>query len=225
MVDYKKLHEDFVSNGVGSEAYVVPLQGIMGAMQIIMYLLARKQLFKEFSGLKLVCINFVVVVVPYILFMTVLAENIVPIFVTQVCIVMGQCFLLASHRNECVVANNKEANKNAFYFYEFDCLRTCVLIPTAIAILAVDFPVFPRTWAKTEFRGYSVMDVGTSGAFMLIAIADEIVIKKREMEGAKASKNNIVSSLIPPWLLLFIIGVYVHEEFTIFNFSSIPLEY
>ncbi|XP_013782770.1 phosphatidylinositol-glycan biosynthesis class W protein-like [Limulus polyphemus] len=39
-------------------------------------------------------------------------------------------------------------------------MRAHVLLVTAISILAVDFPVFPREFAKTEEFGWSLMDVG-----------------------------------------------------------------
>ena len=38
-----------------------------------------------------------------------------------------------------------------------------MLYLTFVAILAVDFPIFPRRFVKTEVRGYSVMDLARGG--------------------------------------------------------------
>ena len=46
--------------------------------------------------------------------------------------------------------------------------RASVYILTTIAILAVDFPIFPRKYCKTETSGYGLMDIGAS-SFIIIA--------------------------------------------------------
>lgn len=46
------------------------------------------------------------------------------------------------------------------------------LIATAIAILSVDFQVFPRRFAKTHAYGRSVMDLGTATFVYFGAVTD-----------------------------------------------------
>ncbi|MFH4976935.1 hypothetical protein AB6A40_003644 [Gnathostoma spinigerum] len=61
-----------------------------------------------------------------------------------------------------------EHNPTMFITY----LRSMILIITAICILAVDFPVFPRRFAKTENYGRSPMDGGTASFVFIFAVVD-----------------------------------------------------
>jgi phosphatidylinositol glycan class W len=64
--------------------------------------------------------------------------------------------------------------------------RAAVYIQTAIAILAVDFPIFPRRYCKTEVSGYGWMDLGAA-SFIIIA---------GWSSAATATANNATSSAV-----------------------------
>ena len=55
------------------------------------------------------------------------------------------------------ITGSRSANLDFLTFY-----RSTVSYLTFVAILAVDFPIFPRSFAKTEVNGYSLMDVGAA---------------------------------------------------------------
>jgi hypothetical protein len=52
-------------------------------------------------------------------------------------------------------------------------LRAGVFLLTVVAILAVDFPLFPRVLGKTEVAGYSLMDIGVGAVVLTGAIASK----------------------------------------------------
>jgi phosphatidylinositol glycan class W len=68
--------------------------------------------------------------------------------------------------------------------------RAIVLLMTFVAILAVDFHVFPRRFAKTETQGYGLMDLGAAS----FAISAGIVTPKAR---GRANSNKFLLHLLP----------------------------
>ena len=55
-------------------------------------------------------------------------------------------------------------------FYYISYYRAMILLLTTVSILAVDFPVFPRRFVKTEEMGVSLMDLGTGSVLFSSAL-------------------------------------------------------
>ena len=92
--------------------------------------------------------------------------------------------------------------------------RATMTLTTAVAILAVDFPAFPRRLGKTETHGVGLMDVG-SGSFVL---ANAIVCRRARTCGLRADPAGAVpggflrtTTRVAPLLALAVIrGVTTH---------------
>ncbi|MDB4430367.1 hypothetical protein N9140_00240 [bacterium] len=97
--------------------------------------------------------------------------------------------------------------------------RASVYILTTIAILAVDFPLFPRRFCKTEVSGYGFMDVGASSFIIIAGWTSALSSSSAHDESsqhatkgssktlhAKRSSNNNTMRAIKKCLPLFTIG-------------------
>ena len=56
-----------------------------------------------------------------------------------------------------------------------------MLLVTAICILAVDFPVFPRKFGKTETYGYGLMDLGVGGFVFAAGLTSSVSLAEAQM--------------------------------------------
>lgn len=84
-----------------------------------------------------------------------------------------------------------------------DSFRGGLLISTFIAILAVDFHIFPRRFAKTETFGISLMDVGVGMFLLATALTSKLA-------QSKPNGNSIIKTFISSFhsaLPLLIIGI------------------
>ncbi|XP_066118867.1 phosphatidylinositol-glycan biosynthesis class W protein isoform X1 [Saccopteryx bilineata] len=87
------------------------------------------------------------------------------------------------------------------YIPAISCFRVINSAFTAVAILAVDFPLFPRRFAKTELYGTGAMDFGVGGfVFGTAIVCPEI--RKKCMEGSRF--YFFTKSLYSVWPLVFL---------------------
>lgn len=72
------------------------------------------------------------------------------------------------HRQKKSVPSLSQQSSRPTVLAYVTCYRSTIMYLTFVAILAVDFHVFPRRLAKTEVSGYGLMDLG-AGSFVVSA--------------------------------------------------------
>ncbi|CAI4061128.1 hypothetical protein N7582_001804 [Saccharomyces uvarum] len=83
--------------------------------------------------------------------------------------------------------------------------RGGMLILTAIAILAVDFPIFPRRFAKVETWGTSLMDLGV-GSFVFSngIVSSRALLRNSSLKDKPSFVRNVYNALKSGGALLFL---------------------
>ncbi|VDN26783.1 unnamed protein product [Gongylonema pulchrum] len=112
------------------------------------------------------------IVLPIILSLTLFSDHIAVILLLQsVALISLIIFSLCEY---CFIAREKPTLRQIFYqiVQNISHFRSVALVATAIAILGVDFDVFPRRFAKTYTYGRSVMDLGTATFVFCFAVVD-----------------------------------------------------
>lgn len=137
-------------------------------------------------------IEYLFLIVPIICSITILAKYLRSILVTLMAVFVSFMLLICNVRSSKFLISDRK-HKTKF----LTNARSTINVLSVIAILGVDFNIFPRYFAKTESFGYSLMDVGV-GLFMY---SNGIVAP--EARGRKDPFKKSIKSALP----LFILGM------------------
>ncbi|KAJ8918233.1 hypothetical protein NQ315_014103 [Exocentrus adspersus] len=138
-------------------------------------------------------IEYTILISPVLVSITVLSKYLESIILTLFIIAVHFVLLIYNIRPSKFIVSQKDVCNTSFLTNS----RSTINILSVMAILAVDFNIFPRYFAKTDTFGYSLMDVGV-GLFMY---SNGIVA--HETKGQKNSLIKSITSSIP----LFILGI------------------
>lgn len=135
-------------------------------------------------------LEFVMVVLPMLFNITIFVRNIYQVLAV---LIFLSIYITVQSKHILNAKKPKHDSTSKHYTYITNARSTINLL-TAIAILAVDFKIFPKRFAKTKKYGFSLMDVGVG----LFIYANGIVAPKR-----KESFTKIIKDSIP----LFVLGI------------------
>ncbi|XP_044587156.1 GPI-anchored wall transfer protein 1-like [Cotesia glomerata] len=191
---YRRAQQEFISNLGGSapqEIIIVILPSILTILLLstITSVLSNKTLINnKIVRNFLPIVEFIITITPSILSLTILSDYTLIITLVIIITIMINYSIIYKFRNKLSVNINNNLNncKNSGRKHFLTNFRALTNILTCICILAVDFKIFPRKFAKTEIYGYSLMDAGV-GMFI---IANAIVSPQTKDFTSNNSNNS-----------------------------------
>ena len=154
--------EEFVTGHDGTTPHEILLQCLVIPIGLHLYYKFHNAYFIHNNHIVAdVILEFWTLIIPMLLVQTnLMSYQTGPLILLVVMIT----FVYMTYGNKTAQVSTLEHYKPAYLTVH----RASVYILTTIAILAVDFPIFPRKYCKTETSGYGLMDIGAS-SFIIIA--------------------------------------------------------
>ncbi|CAF0938702.1 unnamed protein product [Adineta ricciae] len=209
MDDYRQRKESFVSNLNGTTLYetgamMINICTTYFLYQILQSSFSKSRTWNYFS-------EYIIVVIPLIFATTALSSfNHLLHF-----ILCGISLLIYLIRNPSSSSERQSSHPNSSYSRILEVFRGQMFIVTCICILAVDFPIFPRRYAKTENYGYSTMDLGVG----LFAMAHGMVSSEAR------DKQTKIKDLFLENFILLLLGVIRLLSIKYFSYVEHVSEY
>lgn len=212
---YKKLKEDFVSGLSGGSAGEVNLVTAVAPIALLAWsvLQRRQSFFRPYTPLALT-VDFLLNVGAILLAITLYSARPTVLGTVLLALSLFVWVLPEDHghvRSSRPPAPSKKGALRDLPIKPFlTAYRGCMLVITCLAILAVDFRVFPRRFAKVETWGTSLMDMGV-GSFVFSGgvVAARPVLKERALahgsQGTSLPRRLLVS--LRHSLPLLVLGV------------------
>lgn len=160
---YRQEQEAFVSGHGGTTSREVIYAIMPNVCSILLTTTTMGLLDRLIHKNMKVLIEFVLIVIPSILCCTVLSEYVISICCAMMLISVINILFLGINSSTMSNYYIRPAPGKRPFITNFRALTNMI---TAICILAIDFHIFPRKFAKTELFGYSLMDTGV-GLFIL----------------------------------------------------------
>ncbi|XP_019714524.1 phosphatidylinositol-glycan biosynthesis class W protein-like [Hippocampus comes] len=206
----KELKEAFVSNLNGTSleevvvgSFLTPLCILNRGLILILYHQAKGNLPLPFPRISHLLLDYSVLVLPLVLSCTILSDHLLQVVLSFAFVLLCVLCHIYSSNRQTSLSNffNRTVHFKQVPFVTI--FRVMVNVQTAISILAVDFRVFPRRYAKTETYGTGVMDFGV-GAFIF---ANGLVCPEARGKSVYGSKMKyICKHLLSVWPLV-VLGV------------------
>ncbi|XP_016058997.1 PREDICTED: phosphatidylinositol-glycan biosynthesis class W protein [Miniopterus natalensis] len=191
----KQMKEAFVSNHNGTSVLEITqglcLPGLCILCRGLLLVLSQRLCSFSHTPRTRFFIDFVFLIVPQVTTLTILSSFVYLEYLTVIVFGAGLFYQIYCRRTcyarmpvQKILEKFLKISVESEYIPAISCFRVINSAFTAVAILAVDFPLFPRRFAKTELYGTGAMDFGVGGfVFGTAMVCPEI--RRKCMEGSR----------------------------------------